>query len=169
MRLRIGFSSAFLWILRLKFGLHTSTAFLDQLSYCQLSLQNQTQGVLVVEGGNVLGWKTGLWSTEAKVWCIVLKTAWHWGGDRYVTNNTFGAPGSTPLYVCLPPTWGSVGGSCGTNMDHKKFKEKSGEGFSWIQILLLRWTFLWNQTTVMRFRYVRYCTLSEVWDYYRIK
>jgi hypothetical protein len=28
----------------------------------------------------------------------------------------------------------------------------------------LRNVFLWNQATMMRFRYVRYCTLSEAWE-----
>jgi hypothetical protein len=32
-----------------------------------LPLQNPTLGILVAEGGNVLGQRTGLWSTEAKV------------------------------------------------------------------------------------------------------
>jgi hypothetical protein len=32
-----------------------------------IPLQNPTLGVLIVEGGNVLGRRTGLWSTEAKV------------------------------------------------------------------------------------------------------
>jgi hypothetical protein len=42
-------------------------------------------------------------------------------------------------------------------------------GFSRIQILLCKWTFIWNQVTMMRFHYVRYCTLSEVWDYWQNK
>jgi hypothetical protein len=29
--------------------------------------------------------------------------------------------------------------------------------------------FLWNQAILMRFHYVRYCTLSEVWDYWQNK
>jgi hypothetical protein len=45
---------------------------------------------------NVLGWWTELWSTEAKVCGIMLKAAWHWGGDSSITNDPFGAPGSTP-------------------------------------------------------------------------
>jgi hypothetical protein len=42
-------------------------------------------------------------------------------------------------------------------------------GFSWIQISSLRYTFLWNQVTMMRFRYVKYCTLSAVRNYWRNK
>jgi hypothetical protein len=56
--------------------------------------------------------QTGPWSTEAKVWGIVPKAAWHWGGDSSVTNDPLGAPGSTPPYVCLLPPWGSAGGHC---------------------------------------------------------
>jgi hypothetical protein len=76
--------------------------------YCPL--QNPTLGIFITEGGNVLGWQTGLWSTKAKVWGIVPRAAWHWGGDSSVTNNAFGAPGSTPLYQCLPHARGSAGG-----------------------------------------------------------
>jgi hypothetical protein len=61
-------------------------------------------------GGAVLGRRTGLWSTAAKMWAIVPKPAWHWGGDSSATNDPFGAPGSTPSYVCLPLAWGSVDG-----------------------------------------------------------
>jgi len=50
----------------------------------------------------------GLWSTQAKVECIVLKAAWHWGRDCSVLNDPPGEPGCTPLYVGLPSTWGSV-------------------------------------------------------------
>jgi hypothetical protein len=66
--------------------------------------------VLVTEEANVLGRRTGLWSTETKMWGIVPKAAWHWGGDNCVANKAFGAPGSTPWYVCLPPAWGSADG-----------------------------------------------------------
>ena len=33
---------------------------------------------------------------------------WQWGRDCSVLNDPHGEPGRTPLYVCLPPTWGSV-------------------------------------------------------------
>jgi hypothetical protein len=84
-------------------------------------------------GSNVLGRRTGLLSTEAKVWGIMPKTAWHWGTDSNVANDPFRAPGSTPSYVCLPHSWGSAGGdcllpgSCRTNTDHKKSAGKNGE------------------------------------------
>jgi hypothetical protein len=55
------------------------------------------------------GCLTGLWSTQAKV-VIVLKAAWHWGRDSSVINNPLGEPGHTPMYVGLPPAWGSVDG-----------------------------------------------------------
>jgi hypothetical protein len=77
-----------------------------------LPLQNPTLGGLVAEGGNILWRQTGLWSTETMVWGIVSKAAWHWGGDSSVANDPFGAPGSTPSYVCLTPSWGSADGDC---------------------------------------------------------
>jgi hypothetical protein len=63
-----------------------------------ITLQNPTLGDLIVEEGKVLGCQTGIWSTEAKVWCIMLKAAWQWGGDSSLANN--------------PPTWGSAGDEC---------------------------------------------------------
>jgi hypothetical protein len=39
--------------------------------------QNSTQGILVVEWGNILEQKKGLWSTEAKVRSIMPKAAQH--------------------------------------------------------------------------------------------
>jgi hypothetical protein len=74
---------------------------LKVISILHVPLQNLTLDILVPEGGNVLGWQTGLWSTEAKVWGIVPKAAWHWGGGSIVTNNSFGTPDRTPLCVCL--------------------------------------------------------------------
>jgi hypothetical protein len=44
-------------------------------------------------GCNVLGRKTGLWSTEAKVWGIVPKDARRWDGDSSVANDPFVVPG----------------------------------------------------------------------------
>jgi hypothetical protein len=46
-------------------------------------------------GAYVFGWWTGLWSTEAKVWGIMSRVVWYWGGDSSVANDPFGAPGST--------------------------------------------------------------------------
>jgi hypothetical protein len=102
------------------------------------------------------------------VWGIVPKAAWHWGGDNNVTNNPFGAPGCCPSYVCLPPTWGSAG-CCGTNMYRKKLTGRNGKDCNWIQMLLLWQTFLWNQATMKSCCYVRYCSLSDVRDYWRNK
>jgi len=62
------------------------------------------------EGCYDTGWLTGLWSTQAKVEGIVLKAAWHWGGDCSIVNDPLGEPGRTPLYVGLLSTWGSVDG-----------------------------------------------------------
>jgi hypothetical protein len=53
---------------------------------------------------------TGLWSTQAKVEGIVVKAAWHWGNDSTVVNAPLGEIGRTPLYVGLPPAWGSMEG-----------------------------------------------------------
>jgi hypothetical protein len=55
-------------------------------------------------------WLTRLWCTQAKVEGIVLKAAWHWGGDCSVVNDSLVEPGSTLLYEGLPSTWGSVDG-----------------------------------------------------------
>jgi hypothetical protein len=83
----------------------------------QTPLQNPTLGVV--------GRQTRLWSAEAKVWGIVPKAAWHWGGDSSVANDPFVAPGSTPSCVRLPPVRDCAGGDwliyrfLGTNVDHK--------------------------------------------------
>jgi hypothetical protein len=84
------------------YGILTSVLISDS------SLQNQSIGILIVRGGNILGQQTGLWSTKT----IVPKAAWHWGGDSSVVYYPFGAPGGTPSYICLPPTWGCTGGDC---------------------------------------------------------
>jgi hypothetical protein len=62
------------------------------------------------EGCHNTNWLVGLWSTQAKVEDIVLRAAWHLGGDCRVVNDPLGEPGFTPLYVGLPSTWGSVDG-----------------------------------------------------------
>jgi hypothetical protein len=53
-------------------------------------------------------WLAVLWSTQAKVEGIVLKTAWHWGSDCSVVNDPLGEPGRIRLYVGLLSTWGSM-------------------------------------------------------------
>lgn len=52
----------------------------------------------------------GQCSTHAKVQGIVPRVEWHCSGDSSAANDHLGAPGSTPLYVCLPPIRGSEGG-----------------------------------------------------------
>jgi hypothetical protein len=52
----------------------------------------------------------GHWSPQAKVRGIMPRAAWHWGSDSSIVNDPTGAPGSTPLYLCLPPIQGSAGG-----------------------------------------------------------
>jgi hypothetical protein len=100
------------------------------------SSKNPTLGFLVLEGGNVLGQQTGLWSTEAKLWGIVLKAAWHWGGDSSVGNVPSGHRAAPRRMYDFHPhgalqmvtMW--FPGPCGTNMDLKKCTGKDGEGFS---------------------------------------
>jgi hypothetical protein len=53
-------------------------------------------------------------------------------------------------------------------MDHKKSTVKRAKALAEFRFRRLGF-FLWNQATMMRFRYVKYCTLSEVWDYRRNK
>jgi hypothetical protein len=65
-----------------------------------------------VQGYDDTRWLTGLWSAQAKVEGIVLKAAWHWGGDSSVINDRLGEPGRTPLYVGLTSACGSVDGDC---------------------------------------------------------
>jgi len=39
----------------------------------------------------------------------------------------------------------------------------------WLNTEFVAYIFVWNQATMMRFRCVRYCTLTEVRDYWRNK
>jgi hypothetical protein len=48
-----------------------------------------------VEGYYDTSWLTGLWSTQAKVESIVLKTAGHWASVSSVVNDLLGAVGRT--------------------------------------------------------------------------
>jgi len=41
-------------------------------------------------------WLMGLCSTQAKVEGIVPRSAWHWGRDSSVVNDSLGEPGRTP-------------------------------------------------------------------------
>jgi len=54
----------------------------------------------------------GIWSTQAKVEDIVLKTAWHWGSDGNVVNDSLWGTRPHPKYVGLPSAWGLVEGDC---------------------------------------------------------
>jgi len=65
-----------------------------------------------VEGYNNTRWLTGLWSTQAKMEGIMLKAAWHWGGDSSAVNDRLGVPGRTPLYVGLLSTCRSMDSEC---------------------------------------------------------
>jgi hypothetical protein len=70
-------------------------------------------------------WLTGLWSTQRKVESIVLKAAWHWGGNTIVINYPVGEPGGTLLYVGVLSAWGSVDG------DHMFSPSFMGELLNW--------------------------------------
>jgi len=91
-------------------------------------LHKPTPGELVTEGVNTYRRLTGL-MVHAKVSGIMPRAAWYCGGDSSTTNNPFRAPGSTPLYLCLPPICGSVGGDCYLPITHdtpmEKTKQKS--------------------------------------------
>jgi hypothetical protein len=68
--------------------------------------------VYPVEGHYDTCWLTGLWSTQAKVKGIMLKSAWYWGSDSSVINDPIVEPGCTPWYIGLPSTWGSLDDNC---------------------------------------------------------
>jgi hypothetical protein len=51
----------------------------------------------------------------------------------------------------------------------RNLHEKMAKALAEFKFRRLGKHFLWNQATMMRFRHVRYCTLSEVWDYWRNK
>jgi len=68
-------------------------------------LQKPTFGIHNMERGDVYRQPT-----ESVVRHIVPRAKWHCSGDRSATNNPLGAPGSTLLFLCLPPIRGSAGG-----------------------------------------------------------
>jgi hypothetical protein len=51
--------------------------YIEFFVYSVKPLQNPTIHVLVVDGGDILGWLTGPWTTEAKVRGIVPRAAGH--------------------------------------------------------------------------------------------
>jgi hypothetical protein len=53
---------------------------------------------------------TGLWSTQAKLEVIVLKTVWHWGRDSSVVKYPLGEPDGNPLHVGPMSAWGFLDG-----------------------------------------------------------
>jgi hypothetical protein len=76
-----------------------------------VTLQNPTLGVLVMDGCNVLDSKRGSGPPKPRCEASCQRLCmWHQSGDSSVINDPFGALGSTPLYVCFPPAWGSAGG-----------------------------------------------------------
>jgi hypothetical protein len=80
----------------------------------------------------------GLWSTEAKEWGIVLRAAWHWGGDSSVINDPF----RDQAYQRFPPIWGSAGGDfCSSVLMEEKWDtrmkekwQKPYKGFLWHRV-----------------------------------
>ena len=61
-----------------------------------------------VEGYYDIRWLMGLWSTQAKMEAIVLKTARHWGSDSSAVNDPLEEPGHTLLYAGTLTVWGSA-------------------------------------------------------------
>jgi hypothetical protein len=75
------------------------------------SHQKPTADVPFMEGGNVYRRLTDIGPTKQR--CEVLcQAAWHWGGDGIASNDILRAPGTTSLYLCLPPKRCCVGGNC---------------------------------------------------------
>jgi hypothetical protein len=54
----------------------------------------------------------------------VLWAAWHWGGDSSATNSSLKAPGTIPLYLCLPSIKGSAGGKYYFSITSEPLMEK---------------------------------------------
>jgi hypothetical protein len=52
-------------------------------------------------------------------------------------------------------------------VDHKKYTEKNANALAEFKFRRIGKLFLWKKPPVMRFRYVRHCTLSEARDYWR--
>jgi hypothetical protein len=144
-------------------------------SMVHMPLQNRALGVFVAKGSNILGRQTGLWSTVSKLLrhraedCMALRW-WQQcrkrslrGTEQYLVVSR----PSTRMGLCwwwlfdYPVLVGLI---CTT-----RNPQKNGEGFSWIQISSLGETILWNQESLMRFCYVRYCTFSEAPKYWRKK
>ena len=71
--------------------------------------QKPTTGIPIMEGDNVYRRLTGNGSPKPRCG-VVFQAAWHWGGDGSAANDLLRAPGSTSLYLCLPPKRGPAGG-----------------------------------------------------------
>jgi hypothetical protein len=77
------------------------------------------------------------WSNQAKVWEIVPKATWHWSGDSSVTSDPLRTPGSSLLYLCLPPIRDSAGAdyyfptTCKTLIEETQNKNLSKSGTLW--------------------------------------
>jgi hypothetical protein len=108
-----------------------------------VSFQNPTPGILVTEGVSsrmanraLVHWSQGVRHHAES--CVALRQweqccKWSLRGSE-----------QHPSYVCLPRTWGSVSGEClvpwflWNKCGSQKSTEKIDQGFSWIQIMLLR-------------------------------
>jgi hypothetical protein len=107
-------------------------------SICKNPLQNPTLGVLVTEGGNVLGRQTGLWSTETRCTegCMALRwwqqcrkrSLWSTGQHPVVCMYAFHPQGSLWVVTVWFP-------GCETNMVHRKCTEKKGKGIKMSPII----------------------------------
>jgi hypothetical protein len=68
--------------------------------YHSVPLPNPTLASTSWSGVMSLGQSTGLWSTDAKMWGIMLRAAEYWGGDGSVTSNPFRASCNTHMGLC---------------------------------------------------------------------
>jgi hypothetical protein len=125
-------------------------------------LQNPTLDLLVAEGVTAQDGKQGCGPPKLRceASCRRLRGT---DGDSSVANDPFRAPGSTPSYVCLPPAWRCVVGdsnspsSRGTVVDFKKSpRGKMAKVLTELRFRPVGKHFLWNQATVIRFRYARH-------------
>lgn len=88
-------------------------------------LQKVTYGIPAAYSITSIGGQQVQWSTNAKVWGIVLRVAWYGGCDYIATNNPLKAPGCTLLYLCLPRSRCSSNGDCYFPVTHGTLVKKT--------------------------------------------
>jgi hypothetical protein len=99
--------------------------------------------------------------------CWVPRFLWDWRGPQEIYSKNGESYQRQPVIQALQLTALFVGGV--TWQQKQPNTSLCVCGFNWIHISSLAKTCLWNQATVMRFCYVRYCNLLEVRDYWRNK